>query len=171
MQKKEASIIKKIFSQYVLLIIVLLAYLFVFFIDRTIFDQALYRVWQIFKEVIPTLVVVFVLFSFSNYLFASKKFFKYFKKNNYIKWIVVVVGGIISSGPIYMWYPLMSDLRGKFLNNGMVACFLYNRAIKVPLLPMMVIYFGTKYVIVLFVTMVIASILQGYMINKLIKEV
>lgn len=171
MQKKTIIFFKNILAQYIVLIIVLVAYFFIYFYDRSIFILALDKVWQILQEVLPTLVAVFVLFSISNYLFSSNSLIKNFARNSFAKWAFVILGGILSSGPIYMWYPLMADLKGKFLNDGMIACFIYNRAIKIPLLPVMIVYFGAKYVIILFVTMVFASLVQGYVINKLIKEV
>ncbi len=44
---------------------------------------------------------------------------------------------------------------------GLAATFLYNRAIKVPLLPVMVFYFGVEFVAVLMAYMIVASIVQG----------
>jgi len=57
------------------------------------------------------------------------------------KWIFVIIGGVLSTGAIYMWYPFLADLKDKGLNYGLISCFLYNRAIKIPLLPLMVFYF------------------------------
>ena len=44
---------------------------------------------------------------------------------------------------------------------GLVAVFLYNRAIKIPLLPIMIFYFGTSFVTILAIYMVIASVIEG----------
>ena len=74
----------------------------------------------------------------------------------------------MSSGPIYMWYPLLSDLKKKGLNSGFIACFLYNRSIKIAILPMAILYFGWKYVLVLSVVMILMSVAQALLINKLI---
>jgi len=106
----------------------------------------------------------------ANYFITPKFVFKYFDKNGVNKWLFAVIGGILSEDPIYMWYPLLADLRKKGFNYGFVACFLYNRAIKLPVLPAAIYYFGWKYILILALIMIIASISQGVIINKLIKE-
>ena len=83
--------------------------------------------------------------------------------------VFVIIGGILSSGPIYMWYPLLADLKHKGLSYGLIACFLYNRAIKIPLLPLAIIYFSWRYLFILTFVMIFMSILQGLIINKLME--
>jgi hypothetical protein len=68
-----------------------------------------------------------------------------------------------------MWYPLLADLKNKGLNDGLIACFLYNRAIKIPLLPLAIIYFSWQYILVLTIVMVLASVTQGILLNKIIE--
>jgi len=51
----------------------------------------------------------------------------------------------------------------------LIACFLYNRAIKIPLLPIAFFYFGWKYVLILSFIMIIMSFIQGILINKLME--
>lgn len=94
---------------------------------------------------------------------------KHLKDKGMKKWFFVIIGGILSSGPIYMWYPLLADLRNKGLNYGLIACFLYNRSIKIPLIPLAIIYFSWKYIIILLLVMILASIIQGIIINKLME--
>ncbi len=67
-----------------------------------------------------------------------------------------------------MWYPLLSDLKDKGLNYGLISCFLYNRAIKIPLIPLAIIYFGFKYIFILTIVMIFISIIQGILIDKII---
>jgi uncharacterized membrane protein YraQ (UPF0718 family) len=73
--------------------------------------------------------------------------------------------GILSHGPIYVWYPLLRELREHGMRTSLVAAFLYNRAIKIPLLPLMIYYFGVIYVVVLLIFMIIASIVEGKIIE------
>jgi hypothetical protein len=53
------------------------------------------------------------------------------------------------------------------MKSGLVAVFLYNRAIKIPLLPFMVHYFRMPFVIILVGYIIIASIVQGHIIQKI----
>jgi len=123
---------------------------------------------NILIKVIPILLLVFALTFVVNYLVKPKKLIKYLGKDSKYKgWMIAIVSGILSSGPIYMWYPLLKELKDKGMRIGLVATFLYNRAIKIPLLPLLIVYFGLKYSIVLLIMMIIFSILQGLTIEKL----
>ncbi|WP_231288465.1 hypothetical protein [Methanococcus maripaludis] len=103
----------------------------------------------------------------SDYFITPKVVTKYLVENGIKKWIFVIIGGILSSGPIYMWYPLLADLKDKGMTHGLIACFLYNRALKIPLLPIAVLYFGWKYIAILSLVMIFMSIIQGIIIDKL----
>lgn len=76
--------------------------------------------------------------------------------------VLSLVAGIISAGPIYAWYPLLKDLKEQGAADGPMAVFLYNRAVKPFLLPVMIGYFGWQYVLVLTFLMILGSILLGY---------
>jgi len=102
----------------------------------------------------------------SNYFITPKVIMKHLKEKGLKKWFFVIVGGILSSGPIYMWYPLLADLRSKGLSYGLIACFLYNRAIKIPLIPLAIIYFSWQYILILTFVMVAVSVIQGIIINR-----
>ena len=67
-----------------------------------------------------------------------------------------------------MWYPFLADLKQKGMQPGLIACFLYNRAIKIPLLPAILIYFPLNFVLLLAGLMVLASLIQGIVLNKII---
>lgn len=118
-----------------------------------------------FRTILPSLALVFLLLVLTNYFINKKVILKYFKSKK--NWPIAIVGGLLSSGPIYMWYPLLADLQEKGLKNGFIAAFLYNRAIKLPLLPLMISYFGVLYVAILMMVMILASLLQGMIINKI----
>ena len=67
-----------------------------------------------------------------------------------------------------MWYPLLAELKEKGIGYGYLATFLYNRAIKIPLLPIAIFYFGLKYVVILTIVMIFISIIQGIIINRIL---
>jgi uncharacterized membrane protein YraQ (UPF0718 family) len=80
--------------------------------------------------------------------------------------IFAVIGGILSLGPIYMWYPMLFDLRKKGMKSSLIAIFLYNRAIKIPLLPMMIYYFGPMFTLILTIYMIIFSVINGLIVER-----
>ena len=148
------------------LIIVIIAYIFLLIFYKAQFISAMSFFGGLVLKIIPIILFVFVLMTISNYFITPEFIIKHVKEKGIKKWFYVIIGGILSSGPIYMWYPLLADLKQKGLNYGLIACFLYNRAIKIPLLPLIVLYFGWKYVIVLTLVMIAASVIQGILIDK-----
>ncbi|MEA3323272.1 MAG: permease, partial [Patescibacteria group bacterium] len=85
-------------------------------------------------------------------------------------WIIAIVSGVISSGPIYMWFPLLSDLKEKGVKDTFLTTFLYSRAVKIPLLPVMVYYFGTTFTAVLTGYILLFSIINGLVVSNILKE-
>jgi len=155
-------------SWYFLLIIIIVYFLFSIF-NQKIYLDSLDFFGQIIYKIIPIFILVFVLMSLSNYFITPKFVMRHLREKGFRKWFYVIVGGILSTGPIYMWYPLLADLRRKGLSYGLIACFLYNRAIKIPLLPLAILYFSWQYILVLCFVMVFVSVIQGVILNKLME--
>lgn len=165
MKKSEQS-----YTGYYFLIAVVIFYVIVFFINPGKISESLNFTTNIFKQIIPIFILVFGLTIAINYFVTPQRISKYIgEKAGIKKWIIAVVGGIISTGPIYMWYPMLKELRNKGVKNGFIATFLYNRAIKLPLIPMIVYYFGIEFTVVLTIVMIISSIIQGLIIERSVK--
>jgi hypothetical protein len=82
-------------------------------------------------------------------------------------WLLAAVGGALGTGPIYAWYALLRELRAKGMRASLAAVFLYSRAFKLPLLPLMIHYFGTVYSLVLCLYLLGFSIVSGVLMVKL----
>lgn len=80
--------------------------------------------------------------------------------------LVAIAAGIISTGPIFAWYPLMKKMREEGAGEGPIAIFLYNRAVKPFLLPVMIAYFGWVYVLTITILTILGSIVLGYSMNS-----
>ncbi len=161
--------LKKLPGSWYFLGAIIFIYLLLSIFSKEIYLNSLNFFGQIIYKIIPIFIMVFVLMSLSNYFITPEFVIKHLKEKGIKKWFYVILGGIISSGPIYMWYPLLADLKNKGLNYGLIACFLYNRAIKIPLLPLAIIYFSWQYIIILTLVMVAISIIQGILINKIME--
>jgi len=161
--------IKRIPKSWYFLVSIVFVYLLFSLFNKEIYLSSLNFFNNIILKIIPIFILVFVLMSISNYFITPDFIIKHLKEKGIKKWFFVIIGGILSSGPIYMWYPLLADLRNKGLNYGLIACFLYNRAIKIPLIPLAIVYFSWQYIIILLVVMVFASIIQGVLLNKLME--
>lgn len=161
--------LKQISGSWYFLIVIILTYCLLFVFNPESFYMSLNFFSKIILKIIPIFVFVFVLMTLSNYFITPKFIIKHLAKKGFKKWFFVIIGGILSSGPIYMWYPLLADLRNKGLSHGLIACFLYNRAIKIPILPIAILYFSWQYILILGFVMIFMSVIQGLIINKLME--
>ena len=147
-------------------VVILYTILFCIFPANTV--NSLKASGDIFFKLIPVLFLVITIMGLLNYFLRPKTVSKYLGKGSGIKgWLLAIFTGILSHGPIYVWYPLLKEIRKHGMRTGLVAVFLYNRAIKIPLLPVMIYYFGTEFAVILLIWMVIASLIQGKVIEML----
>jgi uncharacterized membrane protein YraQ (UPF0718 family) len=147
-------------------IAILLIYAILFFISPDKVGEATRSSGNVFLGMLVPLVLVFVIILLINLFLKPAAVVKFLGKGSGIKGIVLsAVAGIISTGPIYAWYPLLKDLREKGAGESLIAIFLYNRAVKPFLLPVMIGYFGWLYVTVLIILTILASVVVGFFIS------
>lgn len=121
-----------------------------------------------FKSILPILLLVYFLIFIFN-LFIDKKIIKeFFEKSSYVvRLFASVFGGIVSSGPVYLWYPLLKQFKQKWLTYGHIASFIYARAIKIPLIPMMIVFFWWKYTLIFNLVIFVLSFIIWIIIDLL----
>jgi uncharacterized membrane protein YraQ (UPF0718 family) len=124
--------------------------------------DALDRFGLLLARIVPVLVLVFVLLFLSD-LFLERDWIRRHLggKVGVAGWGMALAAGIVSMGPIYAWYPLLSELGRKGARTEFAAAFLYSRAIKLPLVPIIVHYFGLTYTIVLTAGLLVFSVASG----------
>lgn len=145
-------------------VIFLYIFISIFYPDKAL--ESLMLSGKLLVQLIPVFLLILFFMGIINYFVNMSQIKKYVGKKSGLKgWLIVMVAGILSHGSIYMWYPFLKDLQEHGMRSGLVAVFLYNRAIKIPLLPIMIYYFGIKFVILLSIYMVIASIIEGKIIE------
>ncbi len=117
---------------------------------------------QVLWNMLPIFVFIIILMWITNLFVNKKTVSKYLgKESGYKGLAVAIIGGIISHGAIYVWYPFLKELKDKGMKSSLIAVFLYNRAVKIPLLPVLIYYFGLDFTAVLIVFTIIASIIEG----------
>jgi uncharacterized membrane protein YraQ (UPF0718 family) len=137
--------------------------------DRAL--QALTKSGNVFLTIAQPLAVVFVVMLVLNVFVKPVRISRFVGKGAGIKGMMLsVVAGIISMGPIYAWYPLLKKLREEGAGNAPIAIFLYNRAVKPFLLPVMIAYFGWAYVVILTLFTILASMAVGYSMSLITGE-
>ena len=162
--------LKKIKKTWYFLLAVIIVYIVLFFVSRDSFVKSGLFFLNILKTIIPVFLMVFVLMILFNYFITTKIILKHFGNKSIKGWLFAVIAGMVSMGPIYMWYPLLSDAKSKGVSSGLIATFLYNRAIKLPLLPIIIFYFGIIYVLILMGIMIFMSVIQGLILEKIVKN-
>ena len=139
--------------------------------DMTLFQESLTFFWQTFIQILPTVIIVFGLMFVFNVFVTTDMLVSHLGHSKKIRgWIIAIISGIVSSGPIYMWFPLLSDLKEKGVRDSFLAAFLYSRSIKIPLLPMMIYYFGLAFTVVLSVYIIIFSVINGLTVRYFLKK-
>lgn len=161
---------KRTLSGYYFLGSVVFLYFLLFLFETEKTQRSLMITVNLFIKIIPILVLVVFFMGIMNYFISPKKVLKYVGKGSGIKgWFLAITTGILSHGPIYAWFPLLKELRNHGMRSGLAAAFLYNRSVKIPLLPVMIYYFGISFVIILLIYMVIASVIEGKIIEMIEK--
>jgi uncharacterized membrane protein YraQ (UPF0718 family) len=154
------------YAGLVFLTFVLLLYLLLVLVKPERAEQALRASGSILLQIAPVLLVVVGVMGLLNFVISPGQVSKYVGKGSGLKgWVLVISTGLMSYGPIYLWYPLLGDLQAQGMRSGLIAAFLYNRAIKLPYLLLMVYYFGLAFVLVLLIYMILASVIEGVVIE------
>ena len=145
---------------------ILVIYVILFLATPDKANQAIKSSGNVFLSMLIPLALVFIIMLLINLFLKPAAVARFLGKGSGVKGIVLAaVAGIISTGPIYAWYPLLKDLKDKGAGESSIAIFLYNRAVKPFLLPVMIGYFGWLYVVILTIIMVLASIAVGFSVS------
>ena len=153
------------------LIIVIIVYFALFIFDRENSFLSLIKSYDVLVKLLPVFVMIILITTILNYFLKPKSIMKHFGKDSGVKaWIYSILGGIISAGPMYVWYPMLSQLKENGLKNGLLATFMYTRAIKIPFIPIMIDYFGALFTGILFIYIIIGAVIQGILIEVLKKK-
>ena len=148
-------------------LIVLVVYFIIALFNAEAVEIALMNFLRMIWKIIPILMVVFFAMILINLYFTEKRIKKYFGQQSGIKgWIYAIISGILISGPPYVLYPFLGELKKHGMKNSLLAVFLYNRNVKIPFIPVMIYYFGLGFVIIISFYIIAFSILNGVLVEK-----
>lgn len=123
---------------------------------------------RVMAQVLPALGLVFILLFVADLLLDEKRVRQHLGKQSGFKgWLVAIGAGVLAAGPVYAWYAALAEMRQKGMRDALIAAFLYSRALKLPLLPLMAHYFGLAYTVVLSLCIIIFSLLNGILLERL----
>ena len=150
-------------------VIFLYLLIYVFFPKKA--QESLMASLNLLIKLLPLIVVVMFIMGIVDYVMKPKAIMKHMGEGSGMKaWFLAIFTGIVAHGAGYAWYPLLKDLKEHGMRDALAAAFLYSRAIKLPLLPMMVYYFGLKFIIILVVYMLLASVIEGVAIDIILRN-
>ena len=160
------ELIQRIGGQWVFLALVAVLYAVLAVVNPESALRGLEGFVPLLLNILPALALVFGLLFLTNLFARPEVVLRYLGKTAGMRaWLVVIVAGILSAGPIYLWYPLLSDLKEKGMRDGLIAAFLYNRSVKIPLISVMIVYFGPRLVAVVLVLTVLFSVVDGLLVE------
>ena len=123
---------------------------------------------KMLDKLLPVLGFVFFLMFLTNLFIKPSWVKKHVGHDSGLKGLLIaVVGGILSMGPVYAWYGMLKELQGQGMRSALIATFLYSRSVKIALLPLMIHYFGLTYSLVLCFYLIIFSIFNGLLTERL----
>ena len=156
------------YKGWTFLAVVLIAYALTWAYNPDATMRALSFFTKVAGRLLPVLAWVFSLLVVINLVLEPKRIGIHLGKQSGIKgWGMAVIGGIVFLGPVYAWYTLLSELRQKGMREALIATFLCSRAIKLPLLPLMIHYFGVPYTLVLCCYLLVFAVINGLLVERL----
>jgi len=151
-----------------LLFAVFILYGILFFFNIQAAQLALQKVITTLIKILPVFIVVILFTALLNYFFKPRQIGTHLGRDSGIKgWLWALMAGILSHGPMYVWYSLLEDLRIHGMRDGLIVVFFASRAIKIPLLPMMIDYFGWAFTLILSFYILIGALIQGWIMEIL----
>ncbi len=119
-------------------------------------------------RVLPILGLVFVALLAVNMLGPERIKKRLGRESGWRGWLFAALAGIFISGPPYMLYPMLGELRRQGIRDAFLGIILYNRNVKIPFVPVMVYYFGVPYTVILSTYILLFAFLNGLLLEVLV---
>lgn len=123
------------------------------------------------KKIFPLLFFVFLAMISVNIFLTEEVLKKHLGEGKGLKgFLYATIAGILVSGPPYVLFPMLGELKKKGLSDYHLAIFLYNRNVKIPFFPALILYFGFSFSIILSTYIIIFSFFNGILLDSLLKK-
>jgi len=156
---------------YIFWSVVLVVYFLAFIFSPNLALNSLKETGQVFWKIIPIFFLILGVMVLVNLFFTPERVKKHLGKDAGLKgWFYAMIFGILVSGPPYALYPMLKEMKKHGLRTSYLSAFLYNRNVKIPLIPAMIYYFGWTYMLVMTVLVIIFSIISGLIMEKIVGE-
>lgn len=150
-------------------VLVAAIYILLFFFNPDAALLSLSKAAKVLLKILPILAMVICFTGVLNYFLRPKHIARHLgEESGSMGWFWAMAAGVVSHGPMYIWYPFLEDLREHGARDGLIATFFYARAVKIPLLPLMIDYFGLVFTGVLSLYILVGALLQGLLLQRLV---
>ncbi len=150
---------------------VLLLYIILLFTNFNLAEQTFLNFLSMVEKIIPLLFLVFAVMVVVNLFFTKEITTRYLgEKSGLLSWLYAIVAGILISGPPYVLYPMLGELKNNGMKNSLIAVMLFNRNVKIPFIPALIYYFSLKYALVFSAYIILFSILNGLLVGFFTKN-
>ena len=154
-----------------LLLIALTIHLCLLWINLELSRRSIEYFLGVIIRLIPAFGLMFILLTLFHLFFKPQQINRHLGDESGIRgWFYAILGGVVSMGPMFLWYPLLSDLKAKGMRYQLLTAFLYSRAIKIPMLPFMFYYFGGLYTVIFVGNVLMFSLLSGVSMGMIMSE-
>jgi uncharacterized membrane protein YraQ (UPF0718 family) len=154
-------------GKYLLLTVIAL-YVVLFAFDGGAAVAALAKSGAVVEKILPILAGVILFTAILNYFLRPEQVARHLGKESGARaWGWALAAGVASHGPMYVWYPMLEDLRAHGMRDGLIVTLFAARVIKLPPLPLMVDYFGLTYTLVLSFYILTGAFLQGWLFEMM----
>ncbi len=158
---------KKKISAWWFLLLTVIFYFILYLYKPELILSSLEHFLGLLKSVVPILIAVMLFMWILDVLVSPQQIQKILGKQSGIRgWLISIIGGILSHGPVYAWYPLLTNLQKQGTRPAYIATFLYARSIKLPWIPMLAFYFGATYMLLFTLFLVILAPVVGWVTEK-----
>lgn len=150
---------------------VIFVYAILALIDTKSTLQASMADLSLLYSLLPIFGLIILITALLNYYVKPKQIVKHIGKESGARGVFyALISGVLSHGPLYMWYGVLNDMKKAGAKESLLITFFYARAVKLPILVFMIGIFGLAFTIILTLYTLLASVAQGYLYNYLNKR-
>ena len=155
-------------GRWLFLVAVVLAWLLLALFQPDLLEPAWQRFLTLVSEMAPALLLVGVFLFIAN-LFSERPWIaQHMGQGAGLRgWFIALGAGVLAAGPPWPWYALAGQLMQRGVQPGLAAAFLYARTIKLPMLPLLIHYFGLGYSLVLLFWLLMLAVVVGLVMQRL----
>lgn len=148
------------------LIAMIFIYAVLFFINSTLILDSSIASIENFINLLPMLGLVFSIIFIVNFFLKPELIKYHLGHNSGIKgWIYASLGSIFISGPPYILFPMLKELRNQGMKYSLIALFMNNRNVSPAFLPAMAYYFGINFTVIISVYILIFAFINAIIIG------